>query len=160
MFTDATSVSKLMVDTLFNTATTALVQECITDAEDEIRRILSVRYDISSDYFQTSTATPPAIRKICKWLATGYSYEALARGGKDAFGRADRYLKKANEELAAIVEYKANLVDTAGSIIANGKNALPIYSNTEDYHDTFDEGDELRWRVDRDKKQDIKDSKF
>lgn len=158
-FCDVTSVAAMLPDTELNTATSSLIGECITNAEDEIRRALAVRYDISSDYFQTSTATPPGLRKICKWLSIGYTYEALSRGGKNAFDRADRYIKKAMDEIKSIQEYKSSLVDTAGSVIPGGTNNLPMFSNTEDYHDTFDEGREIRWRIDRDKLQDIRDEK-
>jgi len=148
-----------MVDTTFNTATTALCSSLIIDAENEIRKRLSKRYDVSADAFQTSTSTPPMVTTLCEWLTMGYMYENLSRGGTEAFGRADRFLKKANDNIDDILNFKANILNTTGSTIAEGSESLPMYSNSDDYSSTFDEDDPLKWTVDKDKLDDISDDR-
>lgn len=158
-FCTTTSLQTLMPDTVFNTATSSLAEACIVQSENKIREILSERYDTSADYFQTSTATPPALTTICEWYSMGLMYENLSRGGKDAFKRADRYLEKAMENLKSIVEYSTNLVASDGSIIDSDTDAYQIKCNTTDYHGTFDEGGPADWVVDQDKLDDISDAK-
>lgn len=146
-----------MVDTTFNTATTALADEAILNAENKIREMLASRYDISTDAFQTSTATPPVVSTICKWLAVGHMYEDLSRGSKTGFARADRYIKKAMDNLKMIQDFKADVVDSLGSSL--NEFSFQLKSSTKDYHDTFDEGSSLGWVPDEDKLEDIVDSK-
>lgn len=154
-FCTTTSLETIMYDTSFNTATTALASECITNAENKIREKLSKRYDVASAAFQTSTSTPPVVQTICKWLSVGYMYEDLSRGGKDGYSRADRYIKKAMGNLDEILNYKANIVDSSGDLITESTESIPIYSNTNDYHETFNEDSPLNWSIDPDKVEDI-----
>lgn len=158
-FATTTSLDTLMVDTEFDTATTSLCSQLITQAENEIRKRLAKRYDVSSAYFQTSTSTPPMVTTLCEWLTQGYMYENLSRGGKDAYSRADRFLKKAMDNIDDIVDYKANLQDSSGSVITEATESLPMYSTSDDYHDTFGEDDPLNWNVDSDKLSDIADER-
>ena len=150
-FCTTTSLDILMVDTEFDTATTALASSLIIDAENEIRKRLSKRYDVSSASFQTSTSIPPMVTTLCECLSLGYMYENLSRDGKDAYARSDRFLKKAFDNMDAIVDYKANLLNSAGSSLSESTESLPMYSTTKDYHDTFAEDDALKWGVDGDK---------
>lgn len=143
-----------MVGTVF-TGLTDTANECITQAEDEIRKKLARRYDVSSNYFQTSTSAPPALINIAKWLATGFTYEANARGGKDAFDRADRFIKKAMDNLNELAEGMCNLYDSTGSIIAERGGFNFITSTSSNYSNTFNEDDPLNWSVDSDKLEDI-----
>lgn len=154
-FCTTTSLETLMVDTTFDTATTSLANKCITNAENKIRERLSKRYDTSADSFQTSTSIPPVVTTLCEWLATGYMYENLSRGGKGAFNRADRYIKKAMDNMKDIIDYKANIVDSSGDLVSESTESIPLYSNTKDYYDTFDEDSPLNWSVDPDKLDDI-----
>jgi len=82
-------------------------------------------------------------------------YENLSRGGVEAFDRADRFLKKAIDNMDEIIGYKANLSDTLGAAISEGSESLPMHSNTKDYDDTFAEDDPLSWNVDPSKIDDI-----
>jgi hypothetical protein len=158
-FCTTTSLAILMVDTNFDTATTSLATDSIIDAENKIREILSKRYDVSSDEFQTSTSTPPVVQTLCKWLTAGYMYEDLSRGGNDAFNRADRYIDKAMSNLNSIADGTTNVVDSLGSELIEDTSAYQVLSNTSDYNDTFDEGDPLNWEVDPTKLSDIESSK-
>lgn len=142
-FTDLTDTASLM----------------ITQAENEIDKRLSKRYDMSSAIFQTTTSVPPMITTLCQWLSLGYLYENTARGSQDAFVRADRYINKAHENMDAILEYKADLVDTDGEKVPDSNNQFNVYSNQDDYHETFNEDDPLNWSVDCDKLDDIADDR-
>lgn len=133
---------------------------CITDAENEIRKRLAARYDVSGADWQTTTGTvPPMVETICKWLAIGYLHEATARGSKDAYARADRYIKKATANLDDLVAGKAVLTDSAGDVIDVDTEALPVLGNSTDYSPTFNEDSPLNWRVDPDKQDDIDDDR-
>lgn len=138
---------------------TALASEMIDQAESEINKRLSQRYDISSSTFQTSTSIPPMVTTLCKWLAVGYLYENTARGSKDAYMRADRYIKKAEKNLEGIIDYQYNLVDANGEPIDDNSTDLQVLSNTTNYTETFGEDSPLDWAVDSDKLQDISDSR-
>lgn len=156
-FLTITSLETIMFDTTFDTATTALANECVGNAENKIREILANRYDVSADAFQTTTSTPPVISTICKWLSVGYMYEDLSRGSKDAYARADRYIKKAMDNLTMIQDYKADVLDSTGSALVSA--GFSLQCNTTDYHDTFDEGPETAWGPDSDKLDDISDAR-
>lgn len=158
-FCTTTTIDILMPGTTFDTATTSLATECITQAESKIREVMSPRYDITSDYFQTSTSTPPVVQTWCKWLTTGYMHEHLARGGKESYQRSDRPIKRAMENMKMVAEYKANLVDSTGSLIPEGSSSFAMTSSTKDYHDTFAEDDPVNWTVDPDKLDDISDER-
>lgn len=149
-FCTTTSIETMWVGSSFADLTT-LAQEFIGDAEDELRAALSDRYDVSADYFQTSTATPPLLEKLCKWKAIGYLYGNTSRGGKDAFKRADWYLNRCDKAIKKIMDRDMNLVDTAGSAISDQTGELQVKSSTEDYANTFNEDDALNWGVDSDK---------
>lgn len=137
------------------TGLTSLANELITDAEAEVNKHLSQRYDISQSYFQTTSSVPPLVRKITKWLAVGYLFESQSRGSKETFKRADRYIKRAMDNLKEIKEYKAGLLNTAGSAISDSTDDLIVESSTQNYSSTFNEDDPLNWDVDQDKIDDI-----
>ncbi len=137
-----------------------MASDCITDAENEIRKRLADKYDVSGADWQTTTGTvPPAIETICKWLAVGYLFEATARGSKDAYARADRYIKKANENIEELLNGEAVLVDSSGDVIAVNDDADPVLCNTTNYSPTFNEDDSVNWQVDPDKLDDISDDR-
>jgi hypothetical protein len=143
-----------MIGTVFDSATTSLATECILDAEAEVNKFLAKRYDLSSNYFQTSTATPPLVRTIARWLAQGYMYDQMARGTESK--RAAALIKRGLDNLELIRDGKSELFDTAGSILPESTDsASRVLSNTSDYSNTFNEDDELSWRVDDDKLDDI-----
>lgn len=139
------------------TGLTALASALIDDAEAEIDKRLAPIYDVTG--WTTSAATPPAVQTICKWLATGYLYEATARGSKDAYARADRYLKKATENLDELVDGDAGLVDSSGAVIETESDEMPVHCNTTDYAPTFNEDSPLNWSPDSDKLDDIADER-
>lgn len=138
------------------TATASLM---ITQAENEINKMLSKRYDMSSSIFSTSTSVPPMITTLCEWLSLGYLYENTARGSIDGYTRADRYIKKAHENIDGILENKYDIVDATGEPIADAGTQFTILSNQTDYHQTFNEDDPLDWSVDSDKLDDIADDR-
>lgn len=151
MFCTTTALQTKMIGTTFNTATTLLAEAAIVDAENEIKKKLSQRYDFSASPFLTTTTIPPIIRTICEWLAIGYTYEGGARGGKDTFARADRFIKRSMDKLTLIADGMA-IQDTAGSVIdPKSDGAYEIYSNADDYSTTFNEDNPLNWAIDSDK---------
>ena len=158
-FCTTTTLDILMVDTTFDSTTTQLADECISNAENEIRKRLSERYDTSADAFQTSSSTPPMVSTLCKWLSQGYMYDNLSRGGKDAFARADRFIKRAMDNMTEVLDYRSNIQDTSGSDLADASTAFQTLSNTKDYHDTFGEDNPLDWSVDSDKLDDLEDER-
>lgn len=130
---------------------------CIDDAENEIDKRLAAKYDVSG--WTTHALTPPAVQTLCKWLALGYLHEATARGSKEAFARADRYIKKAEQNIQEILDGNAALVDSSGAVIESSSDDMPIYCNTTDYSPTFNEDDPKNWGVDEDKLDDIADER-
>jgi len=145
-----------MIGVNFDTATTSLATEMITDAEAEVNKYLSKRYDISGPTFQTTTSIPPLVRTLSTRLAEGYTWMSVSRGSKESLTRGKELQKSVLDNLLQISEYKMDLLDTAGSVIADMPNAsVRVVSNTETYSNTFNEDDSLLWQVDEDKLEDI-----
>lgn len=138
---------------------TSTAEKMITQAENEIDKMLSKRYDMGSAIFQTSTSVPPMITTLCEWLSLGYLYENTSRGSVDAYARADRYIKKAHENIQGILDNKYDIVDADGDPISDNGTQFTILSNQTDYHQTFNEDDPLNWNVDSDKLDDIADGR-
>lgn len=156
----STTLDVKMVGTDFsNTSTAALIPLCIDDAEREINKHISNVYDIAN--FNTSTSIPPMVRTLCEQLSMGYAYENLARGGKDAYMRSDRLIKRAVENLKDIRDGNAQLFDTSGALIPERDDSdQEVLDNTSDYHTTFNEDNELNWKSDEDKISDISDERL
>ena len=151
-YATTSSLETRMPDIEFDTATTSLAQECITDAEAEVNKWLSKRYDLSS--YQTTTADiPPLMRSLTLRLAQGYFWEQNSRGSKESLTRSKGYIQRVMDNLAALAESKANLLDTAGSIIADDpdNSSTRVLCSTSDFKATFNEGKSRKWKVDPDK---------
>ena len=157
-YCDILDIQARMIGTTFDTATTNLVTINMEVAESEINKYLSKRYDVSS--WDTFTSAPPMVQTLCQWLTIGYSYEDNARGGKDAFTRAERYISRAMKNLIDLRDYKAELVDIDGEVVPDKSNtAYRVLSNTADYSNTMNEDNYLNWKVDRTKLSDIKNER-
>lgn len=153
-YATTTSLQTLMIGTTFDSVTTSLATKMITHAENEINKWISKRYDIST--FNTSTSIPPLITSLCETLAEGHMYQRLSRGGKEGMARGQTYIDSVLKNLELIANYKLDLVNTAGSVISDMSNtAYRVMSNTTDYSNTFGEDNELNWKVDQDKLDDI-----
>jgi hypothetical protein len=147
-----------MIGTTFDTLTTALSSKLITHSENEINKYLSKRYDVS--LWNTSTSIPPLVTSLCETLTEGYMYQRMSRGGKEAMSRGDILIKQAIENLTLLANYKMDLLTPTGSVLGDMSNtAYKVLSNTSDYSSTFGEDDELNWKVDSNKLQDIYDSR-
>ena len=156
LYCTTTALQTRLVNIVFDTATGSLASEMINDAEAEVNKFLSKRYDLGSNYFQTSTSIPPAVRALTTRLATSYMWEAMSRGSKESLARASAIEKRVLDNLQMISEYKADLVDTAGSVITDmSQTGYRVLSNTTSYANTFNEDDEMNWAVDDDKIDDI-----
>lgn len=135
-----------------------IAAEAIADAEAEVNKYLSKRYDLSASTFQTTTSIPPMVRSISTWLAEGYMWHMLSRGGagKESVARGDSLIKRATENLKLIADYQLDLVNTTGSVLDDMSNtAYRVLSSTRNYEPTFKEDGELDQAVDTDKLDDI-----
>lgn len=149
-----------LIGTSFDTVTTNLIVDLITDAEAEVDKYLSKRFDLSASTFQTSTSCPPILTKITKQLVKGYFYRDNSRGGKESLTRAKEYISEALDNLKMIADYKVDLTSSDGSLVTDKENtSWRIQSSTEDYTDTFGEDDSKNWVVDPDKLDAIEDSR-
>ena len=145
-----------MITTDFDTATTSLCSKLITHAENEIEKKISKRYDVDT-FNNTSTSVPPMLTSICETLVVGYMYKFMNRSpGKDQMDFANGFINQAMDNLTLIADYKADLVDSSGAVIADMSNtAYQVKCNTSSYTPTFNEDDELNWEIDPDKLDDI-----
>ncbi len=156
-----TALSVRMPDLDFDSLTTAMVEASFEDAENEINKWLSRRYDLSP--YQTTTASiPPMMRSLAIRLAEAYTWQRNSRGSKESLTRGNSIEKQVLANLLDLREYKASLVDTAGALIPDDKNngAFRVLSNTKDYRDTFNEGPSSGWKLDATKRQDIEDGEI
>jgi hypothetical protein len=147
-----------MVGTVFDTATTALAVACITDAENEVKKVLAARYDFSAAPLNTTTSIPPMITTLAETLALGYMYENMARGSKEGYARADRYIDRAMENMQMLVDGEAKLTDSNGDLVDEIDGDWAVHT-TENYSPTFNEDDPKNWRIDQDKLNDIEDER-
>lgn len=158
-YATTTSLDIVMVGVSFDTVTAALASKLIDQAQAEIDGSLSRRYDLGSDYFQTSTSTPPQVRSWTERLSEGFMWQSLARGGagKESMARGKGLIDAVRLELKDMREYKSELLDTLGSVIVDmSQTAFRVLCNTTDYTPTFNEDDELSQRVDPDKLEAIR----
>ena len=152
-------MSGILVGTTFDATTITLVNKCIDQSEAEVNKYVSKRYDISA-FQNTTTAVPPLVRSLTEQLTTAFFYRYSDRGGEFPDTRPKEIRKEALENLKLISEYKMDLVNTAGSVIADMSNtAYRCLSSTDGYVDTFAEDDPTNWQVDQDKLDDIDDER-
>lgn len=155
-YATTTSLQVLMVGTVFDTATTALASKLITHSENEVNKWLSKRYDVVA----LSASVPPLVTSLTETLAEGYVYQRMSRGGKEADQRGKILIGQVLENLKLISDYKLDLVDSAGGVVADmSQTAYRVLSSTSGYTDTFNEDDPLNWRPDPDKISDIEDER-
>jgi hypothetical protein len=145
-----------MVGTRFDTTTSDLGDKAINHAEREIDKHLSRRYDVAAWSNTTTSVVPPLVEKLCEELATGYMWIWNSRGGKQSIELGQSFIKSARENLMELKDYKADLLDITGAVIADkSKGKFRVLSNTDTYSNTFNEDDPLKWEVDSDKISDI-----
>jgi phage gp36-like protein len=146
----STSLQTLMIGTEFDSATTSLAVISMVDAENEIDKYLSKRYDMTA--YNTSTSVPPMITTWAQRLSMGYMYQHMSRGGAEAMERGQAYIDNVIENLKLVAEGKADLIDSAGDVISDmSTTSYRVMSSTTDYAPTFNEDSELDWKQDEDK---------
>lgn len=158
LFCTTTALQTKMVGTIFDTATLALASACVYDAENELRKHLCKRYDFSASPFLTTTSIPPMLSTLCENLAVGYMYENMARGSKEGYARADRYIDRVMENVQALLDGEAQLVDSNGDLITEIEGDWAVRSTTA-YPQTFNEDDPHNWKVSTEKLGDIADDR-
>jgi hypothetical protein len=134
---------------------TAAAALCITQAEDEIKKQLAKRYDVSDAAFQTAGSIPPMLQHIALWLSLGYFFQISSRGGPESMKRGKAFIDQAMTNLKEIASREADLVDSVGAPIAEASNYMAMTSTSKNYSPTFNEDDPLNWAVDSDKLDDI-----
>lgn len=160
IYSTTTSLQVVMIGTTFDSLTTSLAQTCITWSESEINKYLSKRYDLSSSPFNTTTTIPPIVKMWSDRLSAGYVYESLARGSKEGYQRASRYIDSVIENLALVSEFKLDILNSAGSVVADMSNtSYRCLSSTDTYSNTFNEDTVTSWTPDQDKLDDISDER-
>ena len=153
-FATTTALAVRMVGTVFDTATTNLASACIYDAESELKKHLCKRYDFTSAPFLTTTTYPPMLVTLAQTLALGYMYENMARGSKEGYARADRYIKRVMANVEDLKNGDAQLTDVDGGLVAEIDGDWKI-KTTAAYSPTFNEDDPENWRIDQTKVEDI-----
>lgn len=156
LYSTTTSLESRMIEVDFDAKTLALCTEMISDAEAEINKYLSRRYDLSSNTFQTSTSIPPIVKTMCNRLTEGYMWKSMSRGSKESLARGESLIKDVISNLLLISTYKADILDSTGSLLLDMSNtAYRVLCNTTNYTNTFDEDSDLNWSIDSDKLSDI-----
>jgi phage gp36-like protein len=157
----STTLDLVMVGVNFSAADMAtLSAKAVTQAEAEVDKYLSKRYDLSSSPFDTSTSIPPIVISLSEQIAEAYMWRWMSRGSKESLKRAKDMLEGAQANLESIRDYEMDLIDTAGDVVADKEDtAFRVECNTSTYTPTFAEDKETNWAVDSDKIQDIADSR-
>jgi hypothetical protein len=150
-YTTPTATGAMLVGVTLDTATAALVTECIAWADNEINATLAKRFSVS-DF---ASDVPPQIASLSKRIAVGHYWQHGTRGNKESLARGQAILKDARSDLKELADGKAQLVDSDGATISRRGSHPGVLSNTVDYTSTFAEDDPIKWKVDPDKKTDI-----
>lgn len=161
-YSTTTALQTLMIGTTFDTATTALATKCITDAENEIKKKFARRFDMAGTHFApttTASSVPPLVTSICELYSEGLMRLRMSRGDKDLLAHGNNLIKLASDNINLVMAGTVDLVDTAGSLIAERSGRTSVICNTSDYHSTFNEDDDIDWSVDPDKLDDIADER-
>ena len=159
VYATTTSLDERMVGTNFDTATTALASEMLGDAQAEVNKYLSKRYDVSA-FMSSAGSVPPIVSTWTYTLGEGYMYQRMSRGGKDAMERGQYFIDQVIKNLEKVAAYELDIVSTAGSVISDMSNtSYRLLSTTDSYKDTFAEDDPLNWKVDQNKLDDISDDR-
>jgi hypothetical protein len=98
------------------------------------------------------------ITSLTETLTLGYMYENMARGSKEGHARADRYIKRAMDNLELLRNGEVQLVDADGELVDEIEGDWIIHA-TEDYAPTFNEDNPRHWRVSSAKLDDIADER-
>jgi hypothetical protein len=129
----------------------------IVHAENECDKYISKRYDVSAYVAASLTSIPPLLTSLTETLAEGYYFLRNSRGGgKDSVAYGKELIKQAQDNLLLIANRKLDLLDVAGNPVDEFANAsFRLVSSTTNYTPTFNEDDELNWKQDEDKLDDI-----
>jgi hypothetical protein len=157
----STTLDLVMVGVNFSaTDMPTLASKAVTQAECEVDKYLSKRYDLTSATFQTSTSIPPIVTQMSERLAEAYLWQWLSRGSKDSLKRAQAIIEDVKTNLEAIREYEMDVIGVTGAVVDDMSNsAYRVQCNTTNYVPTFDESKETGWVVDPEKLDDIDNSK-
>lgn len=153
-FATTTSLQIITIGTTYDTATTALVDKCITQGESKILGALAVRYDTGS---WTSGSVPPLVITLSENLGAAYFYRANGRGGKESFERYKVFRDEVEETLKALVEDRTqSLYDSTGSLLPDlSTGAYMVKSTTMDYNPIFDLDTATAWEINSDQLTEI-----
>lgn len=162
IYATTTSLATTMIGYTFDSVTTALASKCITDAQNEVRKYLGRRYSLTdTNLALTTTSTvPPMVTTWTEQWAEGLMYIRQSRGGKESLTRGKEMLAMVQDNLERIADGSSDLIATNGSIVAEKSSSNKrVLSSTSTYTPTFAEDDPLNWIVDKDKLDDIEDSR-
>ena len=149
-----------MIGITFDTATTNLADSCINDAENIINSYIGNRFDLGSSTFQAAANVPPIITTLCEKIAEANIWDGIGRGSVQDVKRGDKLLMNAMKTLADIRDYELELFDSSGGKISeNSKTNYRVQSNTSTYTPTFGEDKPYQWETDKDKLDDIYNSR-
>lgn len=156
-----TTLDLVMVGVNFSATDMAtLAAKAVSQAESEVDKYLSKRYDLSSATFQTSTSIPPIVTQLSERIAEGYLWAWLSRGSKESLKRSEALIEGAKENLEGIRDYEMDLIGVDGSVVADMENtSFRVQCSTSPYTPTFAEDKETSWAVDADKLDDIANSR-
>ena len=158
IYATTTSLETLLIGYTFDTATTDLATICITDGENEVRKYLSRRYDLTStDLALTTTSSiPPQVTTWTEQWAEGLLYQRMSRGGKESLERGQMVLTRVRKNLDRVAEGESNLVAANGGIVDEKSNSNNrVLSNTDTYSPTFNVDRQENWRIDPDRLDDV-----
>ena len=160
VYATTTALDTLMIGVTFDSATSAMATKAIEHAEAMINSYIGNRYNIAGAPFQTTSTIPPKIKSLAEQISEGWVWTKSTRGSGADFERGKELRREALVCLESIRDYKLNLFDSSGSIITEKTTSnFRVQSNTVTFTPTFGEDDPLDWEVDRDKLQDISDSR-
>lgn len=152
-YSTTTALQVIMVGTEFDSLTTSLMGKMLTHAENEVNKYISKRYDVSTYVGASLSTIPPLLTSLTETLAEGYYFLRNSRGGgKDSVAYGKELIKQAQDNLTLISGRKLDLLDVDGDPVDEFANAsFKIVSSTSNYTPTFNEDDELDWKIDDDK---------
>ena len=150
-YTTPTATGAMIPALTLDTATSSLITQCITWADNEINATLAKRYSVA-DF---ASSIPPQISSLSQQIALGHYWTHGHRGNEKAVERGKVVLRAARADLKQLADGKMLLLDSDGETISRRGSHPGVMATTVDYTSTFAEDDPLKWKVDPDKKRDI-----
>lgn len=157
-YADTATVLKIVpgITTINDSAASDALNEHVRRADAIINGKLARRYAVPF----TSTAVPPLVREIAEDISAAMLFRSLfSRDSQNKNNNLEEQKDEAFKLLDELSQYDIDLVNTAGTLLAEKNVGTLVDSSTENFFPVFDVGSVTSQIIDPDRLKDIADKK-